>query len=85
LSKGGVGRDQTRVESVDLSARDVEFFFGMVNGNPCEHEDYMGEANTEGEIDENDELVTVEGFELATVHVPRNLLTDLYLDHRRIQ
>jgi hypothetical protein len=62
---------------IHLSTGDLEFFFDIVDGNPREHENFVGEKDAENSADKNDELVTIEGFEPPAVYVDGSLLTCL--------
>jgi hypothetical protein len=57
------------VLGVDLSAGDVELSFGIVDGNPREYEDFMGERDAEIEVDKDDMYVVIKGIELSADHI----------------
>lgn len=56
---GGIGRGKPGVVGLDVSTGHLEFFFGVVHGNSSEHEDFMGEEDSQSGAEEDDELVAI--------------------------
>ena len=61
------------VLGIDLFSVDIEFFFGFVDRDIGQHEDFMGGKDPEVLAHKNDKLVAVKHLEFTAVHLPGTL------------